>query len=98
MPRTGTFRLLDGGPTGMNRFATDKIRNVAVVGHSGSGKTTLVESLLVRSGALVRAGRVEDGTTACDTEPEEQKRRISISLALAPIEWTVASGDTYKIN
>jgi elongation factor G len=82
----------------MNRFATDKIRNVALVGHSGSGKTTLAESLLVRSGALVRAGRVEDGTTACDTEPEEHKRRISISLALAPIEWSVPNGETYKVN
>jgi elongation factor G len=72
---------------------TANIRNVALVGHSGSGKTTLVEALLARSGAVPRIGRVEDGTTVSDTEPEEIKRRISLSLALAPIEW-----DSYKIN
>jgi elongation factor G len=74
-------------------YPTANIRNVALVGHSGSGKTTLVEALLARSGATPRIGRVEEGTTVSDTEPEEIKRRISLSLALAPIEW-----DGYKIN
>jgi elongation factor G len=65
----------------------EKIRNVALVGHGGTGKTTLAEALLFQAGAIGRAGRVEDGTTVCDFDPEEQKRGISLSLALAPFEW-----------
>jgi len=70
-----------------------KIRNVALVGHGGSGKTTLAEALLFVSGAISRMGRVEDGTTVCDFDPEEQKRTISVSLALAPFDY-----DGHKIN
>jgi elongation factor G len=82
----------------LNNPSTDKIRNVAVLGHSGSGKTTLAEGLLVRAGVLARAGRVEDGTTVCDTEPEELKRTMSLSLAVAPFEWKASDGETYKVN
>ncbi len=82
----------------MNNPSTDRIRNVAVLGHSGSGKTTLAEALLVRAGVVPRAGRVEDGTTVCDTEPEELKRTMSLSLALAPFEWKASDGEVYKIN
>ena len=71
----------------MKSYPTEKIRNVALVGHGGSGKTTLAEALLLRAGAINRAGRVEDGTTVCDYEPEESKRHLSLSLALAPFEW-----------
>lgn len=71
----------------MNQVAPEKIRNVVLVGHGGTGKTTLAESLLLQSGALPRMGRVEDGSTVCDFDPEEQKRGQSLSLALAPIEW-----------
>ena len=77
----------------MKTYPTPKIRNVALVGHSGAGKTTLAEALLFRAGAITRAGRVEDGTTVCDFEPEEQKRNLSLSLALAPFEW-----EGHKIN
>ncbi len=77
----------------MKTYPTPKIRNVALVGHSGAGKTTLAEALLLRAGAITRAGRVEDGTTVCDFDPEEQKRNLSLSLALAPFEW-----DGHKVN
>jgi len=71
----------------MPNVPTEKIRNVALVGHGGAGKTTLAEALLFVAGAISRMGRVEDGNTVCDFDPEEQKRRISVSLALAPFEW-----------
>jgi elongation factor G len=71
----------------VNRFPPEKIRNVALVGHGGAGKTTLAEALLHRAGAITRMGRVEDGSTVCDFDPEEQKRGLSLSLALAPFEW-----------
>jgi elongation factor G len=69
------------------------IRNVALVGHGGAGKTTLTEALLHRSGAIGRPGRVEDASTVTDFEPEEQKRNLSVSVGLAPVEW-----EGHKIN
>ena len=60
---------------------------MALVGHGGAGKTTLAEALLHRAGAINRLGRVEDGSTVCDHEPEEHKRGLSLSLAVAPFEW-----------
>jgi elongation factor G len=77
----------------VKRFPPEKIRNVALVGHGGSGKTTLAEALLHKAGAITRMGRVEDGTTVTDFDPEEQKRNLSLSLALAPFEW-----NDHKIN
>jgi elongation factor G len=71
----------------VNQVPPEKIRNVALVGHGGTGKTTLAEALLFEAGAIGRLGRVEDGTTVCDFDAEEQKRSISLSLALAPFEW-----------
>lgn len=82
----------------MDQASTPRIRTVALVGHSGVGKTTLAEALLHRSGTIPRPGRVEDGTTVCDTEPEEIKRRISLSPAVAPFRWTASDGETYKVN
>ena len=63
------------------------IRNVALIGHHGSGKTSLAEALLFRAGARNRLGSIEDGTTVCDADPDEQARKMSLSLALAPFEW-----------
>jgi elongation factor G len=71
----------------MHRYGPDRIRNVALIGHHGSGKTTLAEAMLHTAGAIPRRGRVEDGTTTCDHEPEERERGMSLSLTLAPLEW-----------
>jgi elongation factor G len=74
-------------------FPPAKIRNVALVGHGGAGKTTLAEALLFCAGAIPRQGRVEDGGTVTDFDPEEVKRGISLSVALAPFEF-----EGHKIN
>ena len=71
----------------MRTYEPTAIRNVLLVGHGGSGKTTLTEALLFASEALTRMGRIEDGNTVSDFEPEETKKQISVSLALAPVEW-----------
>jgi elongation factor G len=74
-------------------FPPARIRNVALVGHGGAGKTSLAEALLFSAGAVSRQGRVEDGNTTTDFDPEEVRRGISLALALAPFE-----RDGYKIN
>ena len=74
-------------------YAPAKIRNVALVGHGGAGKTTLTEALLYCSGAINRPGRVEDGSTVTDFDPEEQKRSLSVGTGVAPFEW-----HDHKIN
>lgn len=77
----------------MKVYPPEKIRNVALVGHSGAGKTTLAEAMLYRAGTVTRLGRVEDGNTVTDFDPEEHERGLSLSLALAPIEW-----NGHKVN
>ena len=65
----------------------DKIRNVALVGHGNSGKTSLAEVMLYQAGVTNRLGRVEDGNTSMDFEPEELKRNISISSGFNQFNW-----------
>ncbi len=68
-------------------YSVQNIRNVCLLGHSGNGKTALAESLLYMTGAIDRMGRGADGNTVCDYDPEETKRQISISTAVAPLEY-----------
>ncbi|MFF4407072.1 elongation factor G-like protein EF-G2 [Streptomyces sp. NPDC001404] len=63
------------------------IRNVVMVGHSGSGKTTLVEALALTTGAVNRAGRVEDGASLSDHDEIEHRQQRSVQLSLVPVEW-----------
>ncbi|QRX91280.1 MULTISPECIES: elongation factor G-like protein EF-G2 [Streptomyces] len=63
------------------------LRNVVLVGHSGSGKTTLVEALAQASGAVNRAGRVEDGGTLSDYDEIEHRQQRSVQLSLVPVDW-----------
>jgi len=64
-----------------------KIRNVGVVGHGGVGKTSLVEAMLFAAGAVTRLGRVDDGSTTTDFDPDEIKRKISINTSVAYCDW-----------
>jgi len=68
-------------------YTANAIRNICLLGHSGSGKTALAESLLYMTGAIDRIGKNADGNTVCDFDPEEIRRNISISTAVAPLEY-----------
>jgi elongation factor G len=71
----------------MTTVDMSRLRNVVLAGHSDSGKTTLAEHLMHTAGALTRLGRVDDGTASLDFEPEEQKRKQSLSLAVATMDY-----------
>ncbi len=77
----------------MKNYQTKNLRNVGIIGHSGSGKTTLTEAILYYTKATDRFGRVEEGNTVSDYDPEEKKRKISISASVAACEY-----DNTKIN
>lgn len=71
----------------MKDYTINNLRNVGLIGHSGSGKTSLAEALLFHSGNSDRLGKVEDGNTIMDFDQEERRRRISLSVSLASIEF-----------
>ncbi|MEG6612567.1 elongation factor G [Pseudoclostridium thermosuccinogenes] len=77
----------------MKDYTGERIRNVCLMSHGGAGKTTLAEAMLYNTGVLDRLGKVVDGNTTTDFDPEEIKRKISISTAIAPCEWK-----DHKIN
>jgi elongation factor G len=71
----------------MKVYAPDAIRNVGLLSHMGNGKTSLAEAMLFAAGAINRMGRVDDGTTTSDYDPDEQRRGMSAALTLLPFEW-----------
>ena len=71
----------------MSKYESKSIRNLAIIGHGGTGKTSLCESFLYVAGKTDRPGRVDDGSSCMDYEPEEQKRHISISATTNNIDW-----------
>ena len=71
----------------MDNYGMDSIRNIVIMGHGKAGKTSLTEAMLYNSGAIDRIGTVADGSTTCDYDAEEIKRKISVSTSVAPLEW-----------
>jgi len=71
----------------LRRFAVEKVRNLALIAHGGAGKTSLAEAMLFTAGATDRLGRVDEGNTVMDYDPEEIRRKVSISTGIAPLEW-----------
>ena len=69
----------------MADYQTENIRNITLIGHGSEGKTTLTEAMLYAAGHVDRQGKVEDGAATTDYDPEEIKRHISISAAIAPV-------------
>lgn len=71
------------------KYETENLRNVGLFGHGGAGKTSLAEAILYTAKVIDRIGKVENGNTVSDFEPEEIKRGISLSLSVLPLEWKV---------
>ncbi|HYF79336.1 MAG TPA: elongation factor G, partial [Symbiobacteriaceae bacterium] len=71
----------------LKRFPVEKVRNLALIAHGGAGKTSLAEAMLFTAGAIDRLGRVDEGNSTMDFDPEEIRRKVSISAGIAPLEW-----------
>jgi len=71
----------------MKQYGLENIRNVVLLSHCGAGKTSLAEAALFTAGVTTRLGRVDDGTTVSDYDPDEMKRKISLNLTILPAEW-----------
>ena len=68
-------------------ISAKNLRDVCLLGHSAGGKTSVAEAMLYLAKGTDRLGKVTDGNTVCDYDPEEIKRGLSISAALAPLDW-----------
>ena len=79
---------MEEGRIPVDQFTTKQLRNVVLLGHSGAGKTSVAEAMLFATNATTRMGRVEDGNTISDFEPEEQKRSTSLQVKLLPCIWS----------
>src|SRR5438128_3859806 len=77
----------------MKVYTAEHIRNVALISHVGSGKTSLVDAALYDSGAVTRQGKVDEGSSISDYDPDELKRRMSLNVKALPVEWK-----NHKIN
>ena len=71
----------------MPKYGLDNIHNVILLSHGGAGKTSLSEAMLFNAGVINRLGKVDDGSSTSDYDPDEAKRRISINLSLLPLPW-----------
>src|SRR5258706_5243457 len=71
----------------MKVYRAEQIHNVALISHVGAGKTSLIDASLFDSGAVTRQGKVDDGTSISDVDPDEQKRRMSLNVKVLPVEW-----------
>lgn len=71
----------------MKVYSAEHIRNIALISHVGAGKTSLIDAALYDSGAATRLGRVDDGSSVADFEPDELKRRMSLHTKVLPVEW-----------
>jgi|TARA_B110000263_G_scaffold219799_1_gene207252 elongation factor G len=77
----------------MAKFDSERLRNVVLLSHGGAGKTTISEAMLFAADGTSRLGKIDDGTTISDYEPEEHKRAGSIQTSIVPCEWR-----KHKIN
>ncbi len=71
----------------MVNYTTESIRNIALIGHGGTGKTTLIEALLAQGGRVATAGKVEQGNTVCDFDPQEKAHQHSLDAALVALDY-----------
>lgn len=71
----------------MKEYNVENVRSIGFIGHGGTGKTSLAEAILFNCKETDRIGKIEDGTTVLDYDPEEKRRHVSISMAVAPCEW-----------